>query len=242
MRSARSNTVTRGRRGELLRRGEAGRARADHGHRLARARRRRLGPDPALGERAVDDGELDRLDRHRVVVDAEHARALARRRAQRAGELREVVGGVQPVDGLAPVVPVDEVVPVRDQVPERAALVTEGDAAVHAARALRPELVLGPGQHDLPPVAHPLLHRPVRLLVALELDEAGDLTHASYFRAPAKPAQALSWGRPRRGPPRPSPQVLAVRARHHRLVHRHAGLLRLLHGQEHALVVPRASP
>ena len=52
------------------------------------------------------------------------------------GELREVVRGVQPVDRLAPLVAVDQVVPVRDEVPERAALVAERDAAVHAARRL----------------------------------------------------------------------------------------------------------
>ena len=70
-------------------------------------------------------------------VDAEHARRLARRRAQPAGELREVVRRVQPVDRVPPVVAVDEVVPVGDQVAERAAVVAERDAAVHAAPGLR---------------------------------------------------------------------------------------------------------
>jgi hypothetical protein len=56
--------------------------------------------------------------------------------------------------------------------------VAEGDAAVHAAGALLLELVGGPGQHDLLPVAHALLDGTVGLLVALELDEAGDLAHA----------------------------------------------------------------
>ena len=94
------------------------------------------GVDPALVPRPVDDLDLDLLDRHRVGVDAEHARRLARRRAQPAGELGEVVRGVQAVDGVAPVVAVDEVVPVRDQVAERAAVVAERDAAVHAAPGL----------------------------------------------------------------------------------------------------------
>ena len=56
----------------------------------------RAGPGPALRPRPVDDLDLDLLDRHRVGVDAEHAGALARRRAEPAGELREVVGRVQP--------------------------------------------------------------------------------------------------------------------------------------------------
>ena len=42
--------------------------------------------------------------------------ALAGGRAEPAGELGEVVGGVQPLDGFGPLVPVDQVVPLRDQV------------------------------------------------------------------------------------------------------------------------------
>ena len=122
---------------ELLRGGQPGRPGAHHGDPLPGADRRRLGRDPAFGESPVDDRELDRLDRHRVVVDPEDARALARGGAQRPRELREVVRGVQAVDRLPPVVPVDEVVPVGNQVPERTPLVAEGDAAVHAPRRLR---------------------------------------------------------------------------------------------------------
>ena len=61
---------------------------------------------------------------------------LARRRAQPAGELREVVGRVEPVHRAVPVVAPDEVVPLRDDVAQRAALVAERDAAVHAAPGL----------------------------------------------------------------------------------------------------------
>ena len=125
----------------------------------------------------VDDGELDRLDGHGVVVDPEHTGALAGCRTKRAGELREVVGGVQPVDGLPPMGAIDEIVPVRDEVPERAALVAEGDAAVHAARRLLGELGLGPGLQDLAPVLDSRRDRPVGLLGARVLDETCDLTH-----------------------------------------------------------------
>ena len=96
--------------------------------------RRRPSPRP---QGVVDDVLLDVLDRDRIVVDVEHARLLARRRADAAGELREVVRRVQALDRLAPAVAVHEVVPVGDDVPERAALVAERDAAIHAARALR---------------------------------------------------------------------------------------------------------
>ena len=121
---------------ELLGGGEPGRSRADHRDPLAGLDRRDLRHDPPLVPRPVDDLDLDLLDRHRVGVDAEHARRLARRRAQAAGELGEVVRGVQPVDRVAPVVAVHEVVPVGDQVAERAAVVAERDAAVHAAPGL----------------------------------------------------------------------------------------------------------
>ncbi len=93
-------------------------------------------------------------------ADAEHARRLARRRAQAAGELGEVVGGVQALDGVAPVVAVDEVVPVGDEVAERAAVVAERDAAVHAATGLERELVGRERLVDLLPVAQAHRHRP----------------------------------------------------------------------------------
>ena len=124
---------------ELLRAREARGPAADDRHILSRSRRRRLGHDPALVPRARDDRELDLLDRDRVaLLDLEHARRLAGCGAKTSRELREVVGAVQLVDRLAPAVAIDEVVPVGDQVAERAAVVAERDAAVHAARALAP--------------------------------------------------------------------------------------------------------
>src|SRR6185436_15355561 len=138
---------------------EAGRAGADDGHLLPGAVLRRRRRHPALVPRAVDDGRLDRLDGDRIVVDAEHARALAWRGTQLAGELREVVGRVQPLDRGPPAIPVDQVVPVGNQIPERAALVTERDAAVHAARALHLELAGRIRQVDLAPALHALVHR-----------------------------------------------------------------------------------
>ena len=137
MRSARSKTVTRWpARLQLLGGGEPGRSRADDGDALAGPRCRRLRGDPAFGERALDDRRFGRLDRDRRVVDPEHARRLARRRTQASGELGEVVRRVQPVDRRAPAIAVDEIVPVGNQVAERAALMAERNAAVHAARRL----------------------------------------------------------------------------------------------------------
>ena len=123
--------------GELLGRGQPGRAGPDDRHPPPGLRLEGgTGCHPALVPGPVDDRHLDLLDRHRVGVDAEHARRLARRRAQPPGELGEVVGGVQALDGGLPLVPVDEVVPVGDEVAERAAVVAERDAAVHAPAGL----------------------------------------------------------------------------------------------------------
>src|SRR5262249_57103614 len=120
--------------------GEAGRPRADYGHRLARAHGGRRRGDPALVEGVLDDPHLDLLDGDGIVVDAEDAGALAGRGAEASGELGEVVGGVKPVDRLAPPVAVDEVVPVRNQVAEGTALMTQGDAAVNPAPPPLPDI------------------------------------------------------------------------------------------------------
>src|SRR5262249_53333203 len=126
------------------------------------------------------------------------------RGTERARELREVVGGVQAIDRLAPAVAVDEVVPVRNQVAQRTALVTERDAAVHAAGALLLQCLGRPRQHDLLPVAHAFGDRPIRLFVPLELDEARYLAHTLPLvtaddrvlrvRAPVPPAQPIPSG------------------------------------------------
>ena len=126
---------------ELLRAREPGGAGSDDGDAAAGARARRLRDDPAFVPGAIDDRALDLLDRDRVaLLDLEHARRLARRRAEPAGELGEVVRAVQLVDRLAPAVAIDEVVPVGDQVPERAAAVAERHAALHAAGRLLAQL------------------------------------------------------------------------------------------------------
>ena len=70
------------------------------------------------------------------------------------------LGYVQPLDRAFPVVAPDQVVPVGDDVAERAALVAERDAAVHAAPGLglddRQERATGAVRVDLVPVLDPL--------------------------------------------------------------------------------------
>jgi hypothetical protein len=165
---------------ELCRGREPGGPGADDGDLLARARDGRLGADVALGEGGVDDRLLDQLDRHRLGVDAQDAGFLARRGADAAGELGEVVGLEQHVQGVAPPVLVDQVVPLRDDVAERAAVVAEGDAAVHAARALVAEQVFRAGLVDLVPVQQAQLDRPPVRRLAGDFLETGGLTHGFF--------------------------------------------------------------
>src|SRR5690606_26618831 len=121
---------------ELVCRGEAGGPRARGRDGLARQPLRWLRLHPSVGERVVGDRLLDALDRDRRLVDAEHARALAWCGAQPAGELREVVRGVQPVAGCTALISPGQVVPLRDEIAQRAAGVAEGHAAVHAPAGL----------------------------------------------------------------------------------------------------------
>ena len=97
----------------------------------------------------------------------QHARRLARRRADAPGDLGEVVRLVEAPRRLVHAAPVDEVVPLGDEVPERAALVAERDAAVHAARRLRAHLRLGvAGTTSSRQSLHALLDRALVLLCA----------------------------------------------------------------------------
>jgi len=84
---------------------------------------------------------------------------------------------VELLDRLLPVAAVDEVVPVGDEVAERTALVAEGNAAVHAAAALAPQLVVGLGVEVLLVVAHPLLGVALVEAHTVDLDEAAQLAH-----------------------------------------------------------------
>ena len=90
--------------GKLLRAGKARRAGADDGDLSCRSS---LGGGSGLiqplRESAVDDRAFDRLDRHRAVAEVERAGGLARRRANAAGEFREIVGRVEIARGLFPI-------------------------------------------------------------------------------------------------------------------------------------------
>ena len=163
---------------QLLSAGEAGRSRADDRDAATATGGRGLGDDPVLLPGARHDRELDLLDRDRVsLLDLEHAGGLARRGAEAPRELREVVRAVELVDRLAEPVAIHEVVPVGNEIPERAAVMAERHAALHAARALVPELDERKRAHELAVVADALARNTLGRIRAVELLEASDLAH-----------------------------------------------------------------
>jgi hypothetical protein len=162
---------------------EAGRARAHHRHAAPAAFARRSRHDPALGDRALDDGPLDLLDHHRVVVDLERARRLARRRADQPGELREVVRLVQPVDRGTPLAVGGELVPVGDEVADGAGVVAERHAAAHAASRLAAQLLLGQGPEDLAVVGRASERVADRLGRARRCEESARVAHQAGTRS-----------------------------------------------------------
>src|SRR5690606_7916923 len=108
-------------------------SRADDGNPTPALRQGRPRDYPAFGVGPLDDRQLYVFDHDRVVVDLERAGRLARRRAGVTRELGEVVGGVKPRDRVLPTPLVHEIVPLGDQIAERAAAMTKGDTALHAA-------------------------------------------------------------------------------------------------------------
>src|SRR5262249_24491061 len=169
--------------GELLCAGQARRARAHNGDGLARRARRWPWRDVAVLPGPVGDDGLDVLDRHRGLADGQHAGRLAGGGAEPPGELGKVVGGVQPLARGRPVASPDEIVPFRDEVPQRTAVVTERDAAVHAASCLRPDdRQQASPVVDLVPVPHPLLDGAAGTVLARGCEEALWVSHGALQR------------------------------------------------------------
>jgi len=99
------------------------------------------------------------------------------RRADAAGHLGEIVGGVKVARRLLPVGVIDEVVPVGDLVVDRAALVAIGDAAIHAAGGLLGHLRIAERHEELAVMADAIGRRLVAPVLPLDLEKSRDLSH-----------------------------------------------------------------
>ncbi len=181
--------------GQLLGAGHAGRAGADHGDGLARAVLGDAGHDPAFRPAFFDDRDFDGLDGHRLFGDVQGTGRLARRGADPARKLREIIGRMQNTQGFLPFALIDHVVPFRDDVVDRTAAVAIGDAAIHAAGALLPGLGLGQGNGEFVVVLQALRRRRVGSIAPGDLHEACRFTHTVYAppTATLSPTRAAAW-------------------------------------------------
>src|ERR1700722_8420475 len=171
---------------ELLRAGQARRARADHRDLLAGFSGRYFRLDPAIVPGAVDDGAFYCFDGDGIVVDVERAGGLARRGADAAGELGEIVGRVQVARGFFPVALIDTIVEVRNLVVARpagrargprAGAVAIGDAAIHAARGLVAGVLLAQRNDEFAIALDALGDRLVFAIVPVDLQKTCNLAH-----------------------------------------------------------------
>ena len=183
MRSSRSKTrdVVPGAR-ELLRGREPGGPRADDRDALARPRaRRRLRherPARTTWSAIVRSMVLMVTGSSRMLRTHDASHGAGHTRPGDLGEVVRLVRGARAASSMLPAV--DEVVPLGDEVPERAALVAERDAAVHAARRLRARPLLGRAARTISRQSRDaLLDRALVLLRARDLQEALRITHDS---------------------------------------------------------------
>ncbi len=84
---------------------------------------------------------------------------------------------MQAVARLGEAPTLDQVVPFRDEVAQRAALVTERDAATHAPGGLLGELLAPEGEVHLPPVPDAGLDRSALGTGALVTEESPGISH-----------------------------------------------------------------
>jgi len=121
-----------------------------------------LGLNPPFGPCSIDDLDLNLLDRHRVLINPEDASGFTRRRTESPGELGEIIGGVKPIDRVSPAIVEHEIIPIGNQIPQRATVIAEGDAAIHASACLFANLCDRKIFVDLSPVSEANWNFPAR--------------------------------------------------------------------------------
>ncbi len=91
---------------------------------------------------------------------------------------------------------IDEVVPVGNEIVDRAGVMAERRAAIHAARALAAQLLVGQRLRELAPVLEALVDRGVGALAPAELEKTGRIAH-DVRRLRPRSHRAARWrGRP----------------------------------------------
>jgi hypothetical protein len=133
---------------ELIGGGQSGGAGADDGHFLAGTHGWVIGLDESFIESDLDDMFFYFFDGYGWLVDAQYATALAWGRADPPGEFGEIVGGAKDLIGLLPLLAVYVVVELGNDIAEGAAVMAEGDTAIHAPGRLVVELFAGVGVNE----------------------------------------------------------------------------------------------
>jgi hypothetical protein len=144
---------------------------------------RGLGLDPTFLEGTVNDGDFDGfyVDGRFIGVHPQGAGILARSRAKPAGELGEIVRGMEALNGLFPAVPVNQVVPVRNDIAQGAALVAKGDPAIHAAGGLILQMGRLKRKDIFLPIFDALFHWTLVDIFPPMLHESGWFSHFGLF-------------------------------------------------------------
>ena len=109
--------------------------------------------------------------------------------SQGAGQIRpvnsgKIVGRMQGFERCSPLVAIDEVIPIRDQIVDRAAVMTERNAAIHATRRLHTRLGCGQGFDKLVPIAPANVGFIIRPVLALDLKKPGWSAHPPLGKKP----------------------------------------------------------
>ena len=122
---------------QLLRGRETCRPGADDCYFLSCTEFWRLRTNESLFPSALDNAFFNLLDRDSGLIDSKYACGLARRRANASGKFRKIVCRVKLPKRLFPAPAINQVIPIWNEIVDRTSGVTEGYAAIHAARALR---------------------------------------------------------------------------------------------------------
>src|SRR5438034_2329473 len=139
-------------------------------------------PDDAFLKRAIDDRDFDVFDSDGIGISSDHAGTLAGCGAEAACKLGKVVRRQKTQQRFLPLPSINEIIPVRNDVSQWTALMTEGNAAVHATRRLGLEFVFRKFLVDLVPVLDPLLNRPAFETNSSDFKKAFRITHTVPLR------------------------------------------------------------
>ena len=149
--------------------------------------------NPSFSKPALDNAFLELLDRHRWLVDAEHARGFAGCWTDASSKLWEIVCSVQLSYRLSPLAAVYEVVPVRDKIVDGTSGVAERDAAIHATGSLLAQFRLAKIGVNLKPIVDALGCGTSRREFACMIEKARDFTQVGP-RPALRPEVACSVG------------------------------------------------